>query len=46
MNMWQLSVCMQMCDPVSHTYDHDMDERDVELLVALYAVDIWGRPLS
>jgi hypothetical protein len=46
MNMWQLYVCMQMCDPVSHTYDHDMDERDVELLVALYAVDIWGRPLS
>jgi hypothetical protein len=35
-----------MCDPVVHTYDHDTDDRDAQLLVALYAVDIWGRPSS
>ena len=46
MNMWLLFTCMQMCDPGAHTYDHEMDDRDAELLVALYAVDIWGRPLS
>ena len=37
---------MQMCDPAAHTYDHDTDDRDAQLLVALYAVDIWGRPSS
>jgi hypothetical protein len=46
MNMWLFIVCMQMCDPAAHTYDHDTDDRDAELLVALYAVDIWGRPSS
>jgi hypothetical protein len=41
--MWLLFVCMQMCDPVAHTYDADRDDRDGQLLVALYGVDIWGR---
>jgi hypothetical protein len=30
----------------AHTYGHDTDDRDADLLVALYAVDIWGRPSS
>ena len=46
MNMCLLFVCMQMGDPAAHTYDHDTDDRDAEFLVALYAVDIWGRPSS
>jgi len=46
MNMWLLFVCMQMCDPAAHTYDDDTNDRDGQLLVALYAVDIWGRPSS
>ena len=45
-DMWLLFVCMQMCEPDAHTYDDDTDDRDAELLVALYAVDIWGRPSS
>jgi hypothetical protein len=46
MNMCLLFVCMQMCDPATHTYDDDTDDRDGQLLVALYDVDIWGRPSS
>jgi len=46
MNMCLLFVCMQIGDPAAHTYDHDTDDRDAEFLVALYAVDIWGRPSS
>jgi hypothetical protein len=46
MNMWLLFVSMQMCDPAAHTYDHEMDDTDAELLVAIYAVDIWGRSFS
>jgi hypothetical protein len=41
--MWLLFVCMQMCDPDAHTYDADRDDRDGQLLLALYVVDIWGR---
>jgi hypothetical protein len=41
--MWLLFVCMQMCEPDAHTYD---DDRDGQLLVALYDVDIWGRSCS
>jgi hypothetical protein len=41
--MCLLFVCMQMCDPDAHTYDADRDDNDGQLLVALYAVDIWGR---
>lgn len=42
-----MCVCMQMCEPDAHTYDDDMDDRDAQLLVALYAVDIWGgRPVG
>jgi hypothetical protein len=37
--MWLLFVCLQMCEPDTHTSD---DERDGELLVALFAIDIWG----
>jgi hypothetical protein len=44
--MWLLFVCMQMCDPDAHTYDDDRDDRDGQLFVALYAVDIWGRSSS
>ena len=46
MNMCLLFVCMQMCDPAAHTYDHEMDDTDAELLVAIYTVDIWGRTFS
>jgi hypothetical protein len=34
-----LFVCLHMCEPDTHTSD---DERGGELLVALFAVDIWG----
>jgi hypothetical protein len=37
--MWLLFLCLQMCEPDTHTSD---DERAEELLVALCAVDIWG----
>jgi hypothetical protein len=37
--MWLLFLCLQMCEPDTHTSD---DERAGELLVALCAVDIWG----
>jgi hypothetical protein len=46
MNMCLLFVCMHMCDLAAHTYDHDTDDRYGQLLVALYVVDIWGRPSS
>jgi hypothetical protein len=47
MNLCLLFLCMQMCDPYAHTSDDDeMDDTDGELLVALYAVDIWGRHFS
>jgi hypothetical protein len=46
MNMWLLFVSMQMCDPAAHTYDHEMDDTDAEMLVAIYAVDIWSRSFS
>eukprot|EP00267_Zea_mays_P022309 XP_008647164.2 uncharacterized protein LOC103628817 [Zea mays] len=40
-------VRVEMCDPYAHTSDDDdMDDTDGELLVALYAVDIWGRHFS
>jgi hypothetical protein len=41
--MWLLFVCLQMCEPDAHTSD---DEREGQLLVALYAVDIWGSSSS
>ena len=41
--MWLLFMCLQMCEPDTHTSD---DERAGELLVALCAVDIWGRTFS
>jgi hypothetical protein len=34
-----LFVCLQMAEPDTDSYD---DERDGELLIALFAVDIWG----
>jgi hypothetical protein len=37
--MWLLFMCLQMCEPDTHTSD---DERAGELLVALCVVDIWG----
>jgi hypothetical protein len=43
MNMCLLFVCMQMCDPAAHTYGNEMDDIDAELVVAIYAVDVWGR---
>jgi hypothetical protein len=47
MNFCLLFLCMQMCDPYAHTSDDDeMDDTDGELLVALYAVDIWDRHFS
>jgi hypothetical protein len=41
--MCLLFVCMQMCDPAAHTYGNEMDDTDAELVVAMYAVDVWGR---
>jgi hypothetical protein len=46
MNFWLMFLCLQMCDPYAHTYDHEMDDTDAELLVALYAVDVWGSHFS
>jgi hypothetical protein len=39
LGIWLLFVCLQMSEPNTDSYD---DERDGELLVALFAVDIWG----
>jgi hypothetical protein len=55
MNLCLLVVSMQMCDPYehtsddemdAHTSDDEMDDTDGEMLVSLYAVDIWGRHFS
>jgi hypothetical protein len=36
--MWLLFLCLQMCEPDTHTSDDD--ERAGELLVVLCAIDI------
>jgi hypothetical protein len=46
MNMSLFFVCMQMSDPAAHTFDNELDERDVDLVVAICAVDVWGRNFS
>jgi hypothetical protein len=46
MNMSMFFVCMQMSDPAAHTFDNEMDDRDAELVVAICAVDVWGRNIS
>ena len=46
MNMSLFFVCMQMSDPAAHTFDNEMDDRDAELVVAICAVDVWGRNIS
>jgi hypothetical protein len=46
MNVSLLSVCMQMSDPAADTYVSELDDTDAELVVAICAVDVWGRTMS
>ena len=43
MNVSVFSVCMQMSDPAADTYVNELDDTDEELVVAICAVDVWGK---
>ena len=54
MNVYVLSVCMQMSDTsadtyvneLDDTYVNELDDTDAEFVVAICAVDVWGRTFS